>query len=51
MKKKIYNMNESWYKNTLAIISILFLAIILKYARKSKINSMFEVKDINNESS
>jgi hypothetical protein len=44
-------MNESWYKNTLAIISILFLAVILEYVRKCKINSMFEVKDINSESS
>lgn len=44
-------MNESWYKNTLAIISILFLAVILEYMRKCKINAMFEVKDINSESS
>ena len=51
MKKKILKMNESWYKNTLAIISILFLAVILEYVRKCKINSMFEVKDINSESS
>ena len=40
---------EEWYKNTIAIITILFLAIFLEYLRNFKIKSMFEVNDIKSE--
>ena len=37
---------EYWYKNTIAVIGILFLAIILEYLKKAKTEYMFEVSDI-----
>ena len=40
---------EYWYKNTIAITSILLLAIILEYLKKSRTKNMFEVNDIKND--
>ena len=40
---------EYWYKNTIAIVGILLLAIILEYLKKSRTKNMFEVNDIKND--
>ena len=40
---------EYWYKNTIAVVGILLLAILYEFLRTRKLRAMFEVNDIKKE--